>query len=119
MEEKMKKKEEKTITLSNIVAFMRSNMYSYIMFALALLACLYTLYNVEDYQQKVNNKWMEFISESCSCSNYYKPNVTFKLATPRDMIDNYKRSNYNESVYFVGGVSANEQEYLYDIKELN
>ena len=108
-----KPKKETTVDVSCIVKFIASNWYSYAMFALALLVCFYTLYNVEDYQQKINNKWMLFINDHCSCSAYYKPDTEFGLQTPGDMIKNYGKSNYNTSIYFVGGQPASEGEYLY------
>ena len=108
-----KKKKEKEVNFSHVVSFLSSNFYAYLCFFVALIICFYTIYNVEDYQQKINSKWMNFISERCSCSAHYKPDVEFKLQNPVNMIVNYGKSNYNKTVYFVNGQPATAGEFFY------
>jgi hypothetical protein len=103
------KDKEKEDSFSQIVAIVSDNKFAYACFAVSLIICFYTIYNVEDYQQRINNQWMNFINENCYCSANFNPNVSFKLMTPKEMIDSIGESNYNTTIDF-----NNEPEYYFD-----
>lgn len=99
-----KKKEKGALSDLYLVRIVSSNTFAYVMFALALIACFYTIYNVEDYQQKVNNHWMSYIDQECFCMESETndiPDVEFEWQTPKDMIDNYGEPAYNTTI---GGI---------------
>jgi len=99
MEKKERVKKEEVV---DVVGFVRSRLFSYIMFTLSLIVCFYTIYNVQDWQMKIDDAWIGIINEHCSCSSFYKPNISFVLQTPKEMIESSDRE-FNNTLCFIGG----------------
>ena len=90
----LEEREEKKIDLHQIATFVGRYRLVYIACILALAGSLYTLYNIEDYQEKCNAHWVDqFESKGCACGvNMISPfNDSFVLAVP--FIDDKSNDN--------------------------
>jgi predicted membrane protein len=94
--------EEKKEKKSLFFRIVSSNLYAYLSFVIALLVCFYTIYNVEDYQQKIKNEWIKYLNSECTCNGELNINtVEFELMTPGEIIKDFGKDKYNETPYFI------------------
>lgn len=61
-----------------ILNIVQANFTIYIICLLALLACLYTINSVADYQQQINNNWEQQWEASGCQAAYIVPNISYK-----------------------------------------
>lgn len=77
-----KKDDEKIDVMEKIRDFadrINKNYLAYFLMALALLACVYTLSTVGDYQQKCNEHWVNEIESKCICRGASSFNESFSI----------------------------------------